>query len=101
MTTTVPKGASTPRPWVVAQTTMGPCIETEHEEPVIFAVGFAGRPSIRNANAALIVRAVNCHDELVDALERLADGLSDDHDALQMVHADDVRRARAILAKGR
>lgn len=54
----------------------------------------------RAANAALIVRAVNCHDALVEALEALAT----DAELLTRHHGGNwaaIHQARAILARAK
>lgn len=55
---------------------------------LIFADGCIG-PEMGAANAALIVRAVNCHAELVEALE-----------AMLTVHDDNEHEGRIRFAKG-
>lgn len=82
---------STPRRWRVgamyANTAIlagGKCIALCDDEIV--------SAETAEANTALIVRAVNCHDQLVAALRELL------HDAFEDAHPDSVARARAALA---
>lgn len=74
--------ASTPRPWHVyddRQFTVYPGIGAAKDSVVIFGLkneqcGVRGDTlEARKANAALIVRAVNAHDDLVAALRRISD----------------------------
>ena len=49
--------------------------------------------------AEFIIHAVNCHDELVEALEALADEQALFAPQLPPIYAQRVARARAVLAK--
>ncbi len=99
--------AHTPTPWRVEEgagliwgacnpddrTTWGmgyPVARIEH--PHQWHSGRLPTPDEQDANAALIVRAVNCHAELVEVLENvIADPIG--------CAANDYAAARAILAK--
>ena len=51
------------------------------------------------ANAALIVRAVNCHSDLLEALKAIVAGLSFGDDEGLVEYAEPMIAARAALAK--
>ena len=101
---TAPRADWTPGPW----TTAGDLILDAGGEQVGAITGDRTTADQDDANAALIVRAVNCHEDLVAALEAMVDvqsrrkhplGLPDEgisHDA-----ADAASKARAALAKAR
>lgn len=88
----------TPTPWTVFNADEGcyPGIDAGWRTIVMFGspdedCGIRGdTPEEAEANARFIVHAVNCHDELLSALEQYASGLTDTG-----------ARARAIIAKVR
>lgn len=66
-----PSDGSTPRPWKWDQYALvrdrAGDASCSHEHPILAVTAEVFRPS--KANAALIIRAVNSHDQLVAALE--------------------------------
>lgn len=92
------KTKHTPLPW----SQNGNAISSERGN-IVFAIGFNTDPKMQIENAALIVRAVNSHDDLVDALEKCHRVLSD----LPSTNQSGTRtrkafeHARAALAKAR
>ena len=70
--TDAPRGEHTPRPWVV----IGGSIQTKYGNYIADLSSPRGAAE-RDANAALIVKAVNNHDALVKALEMIASGTKD------------------------
>lgn len=100
--------ASTPIPWSFT-------MQEEYGKPQFTAVisgdnskiadvkfVFLMHPSECNANAELIVRAVNSHDELVKAAERLLEHLDDSDDCDQDGNQRDVLHAlREAIAKAK
>ncbi len=61
-------------------------------------------PVERDANAHFIVRAVNCHADLLAALERIAAAagpFDDSHTPYWTINEDDITAARAAIARAR
>ena len=70
---------ATPRPWVI-ETLAGKQIISQiinANRPEFETVAEIGRIDIQNDNAELIVRAVNSHDELLEALKTLMQMIKD------------------------
>lgn len=103
----------TPTPWGSAPTGN---MATDYSQP--FAIYAKGEPSLvagcfgdtrggieaAAANAAFIVKAVNCHDELMAAARRVLDGLNARIDAASAANEpvpvfDGIADLRAALAK--
>lgn len=86
MTTT----AHTPRPWSVQLRNAGPAIVSANNELIVSGIG----PDLRSnrANAALIVKAVNSHEELLALARRVAEHYGDTDAPLGL-------QARAALDK--
>lgn len=89
---TPPKAAHTPGPWHVGPLDENLNVEVRNKEYVVaLATDFGhGRELETLANAALIVRAVNCHEELLEALEDAQETL------VQMTGAGTAKAAAAI-----
>ena len=69
--------AHTPLPWRTLSNGRDAFIEHVNDSSGQKRIAFMCLPVIeREANAALIVRAVNCHQELVDALKECIDELT-------------------------
>ena len=101
---------ATPRPWYLLDQKLRPQLSSRileikgpDREPVVHWTGFDAvdrSKAVRKANAKLIVRAVNAHDELITTLQRWADwwdGNPDDDDSVPALLSD----TKAVLAKAR
>lgn len=95
------EGKATPRPWRIGQDPI--IIESDHADFVAMtlpdpALGWDGTEE-DYANARLIVRAVNAHDELVEATRAALDALENEPDGIED-HAfhDLATKLRAALA---
>lgn len=105
-TETTQAGAATARPWRQDETLVRP---TEAASPrtaplaqcaLSHGLGDAGAADL--ANAALIVRAVNAHDALVEALATLLDDIRKHARGERAPgHLDHIRSAHAALALAR
>lgn len=67
------KEQATPRPWQVTKHYKN-CITSENKGIIAQCSSFPSSSSQDEANALLIVKSVNCHDELVDTI-RISIGL--------------------------
>lgn len=93
---------ATPRPWVLDGFVIAdPNGDTPTGRWGIASAEPRTNPVEKQANAALIVRAVNCHDELVAALEALLHEVDRCDDAATWRLADVEANARAALARAR
>lgn len=101
--------AHTALPWTVERYGDGDSLVIHSDEVhrVCFMAtpGKLGSQAVIEANAALIVRAVNCHDELVKALEAILakhKGLfGDPPHELAGCDLQDIERAYAALARAK
>jgi hypothetical protein len=101
-------GNHTPTPWEVLDTHFGPKIYTVQGNGAAVCQFFPFHEKGRNptdaflnadANAALIVRAVNAHAQLVAALEKIAKGTEDTHYPFRSLPPGEMKRiARDALA---
>lgn len=98
---------ATARPWKM-DAHGGYCIENESGEIIVCQLHdmcpeqtvFERRPSEQRENMRLIVKAVNHHDELVEALLYVRDNLvRDPFDNATEPNADVIDRVNAALAK--
>lgn len=103
------KAEATPRPWFAVEE----WILAEHLNddgcPIVIYVGdddlkignfWQEDDDTREANAELIVRAVNAHDELVEALRAVAQWLDTENTAIDANGASAInRKVHAALAK--
>lgn len=65
---------ATPRPWKVDQRYKADVLDSNGKDIFkVFLPNYREEQSENFANAELIVRAVNCHEELVDKLELIVD----------------------------
>ncbi len=104
----------TPTPWVlvpdpdIAGHRGSDSVRAGDWEISVYRNSAIGNSREGDANAALIVKAVNHHAELVEALRRLMGSIgpasqretaNDSGHAPVVLYWEDIRRARAILAK--
>ncbi len=99
----------TPTPWKVAETAplvmdrgmFIRCVNEGHDHGAIACVNLGSRSEEVQANARLIVKAVNCHDDLIEALTGLLEvcPCKNGCDPKDMTCATNA--ARAALAKAK
>ncbi|MBZ5673735.1 MAG: hypothetical protein LAP61_05755 [Acidobacteriia bacterium] len=98
----------TPTPWLIEPPSMGFSQITGANGELVFGLA-AGGPSekqpdaVCEANAALIVRAVNSHAELLEALENLVADMTSSAELKLYISEDDetIKAARIAIAKAR
>jgi hypothetical protein len=89
------KTQPTPRPWKLAQGDYAATDKTENETIFVTGAEYSYKSEKDRANAALIVRAVNCHDELVAALDSLLNG------QIGQISSDNIIKLDSLLKRAK